>query len=75
MPAYLTSQGRNRPWTPGALKALKRASAKKTIVAALSAMLKRSETALRQKARELGLPLGPYQRKVIKGRKGAKRTA
>lgn len=52
-----------RPWTPGAIKALKTGSKKKTRVLSLSRMLKRSETALRQKARELGLGLGPHQRK------------
>lgn len=59
---YLTSYGRNRPWTPGAVKALKKGSRKRTRVMSLSQMLKRTEGALRQKARELGLPLGPYQR-------------
>lgn len=51
-----------RPWTPGALRTLKTASKKKTRVTSLSKMLKRSQSALRQKARELGLGLGPYQR-------------
>lgn len=51
-----------RPWTPGALKYLKTASKKKTSVVSVSRVLKRSPTALRQKARELGLGLGPQQR-------------
>lgn len=71
---HMTSAGRNRPWTPGAVKALKTASRKKTNVRGLSQMLKRSETALRQKARELGLPLGPMQRKKVGRIRRAKRA-
>lgn len=59
MSKYLTSAGRNRPWTPGAVATLKTGSFKKTRVSSLAKMLKRTEGALRQKARELRLPLGP----------------
>lgn len=61
---YLTEAGRNRPWTPGALNALKTASKRGTSVTSLSRMLRRTETALRQKARAQGWPLGPRQRGV-----------
>lgn len=70
---YLTSAGRNRPWTPGAVRALKDASFNKLKVRSLAKMLKRTEGALRQKARELRLPLGPKQRK--RSRIGPRRKA
>lgn len=62
-----------KPWTPGALRALHEGSAKKTSVRALCKMLKRSETAVRQKAREQGWPMGPYQRGVSNRKRRAPR--
>lgn len=60
MPKLATS-ARNRPWSEGAIRALKNASKKRTKVTSLSNTLKRSHTALRQKARELGIGLGEHQ--------------
>lgn len=53
-----------KPWTPASLRALATGSKKRTAVRSLSRILKRSETAIRQKARELGLGLGPMHRGI-----------
>ncbi|MCC6776470.1 MAG: hypothetical protein IT537_07515 [Hyphomicrobiales bacterium] len=51
-------RGKRRPWTPADVKELKGHSRSKTPVATISRMTKRTSGALRQKALELGLPLG-----------------
>lgn len=55
--SHLRNPGR-RPWTAGALKALKFSSKKGTPVRSVARMLKRTEGAVRQKAFSLGLSLG-----------------
>jgi hypothetical protein len=51
-------RGKRRAWTAGDVRELKAHSKAKTPVAKISKQTKRTAGALRQKALELGLPLG-----------------
>jgi hypothetical protein len=56
--AKKTKRAKRREWTKSDLRELRGHSRAKTPVAKISKMTKRTERALRQKAFELGLPLG-----------------
>lgn len=50
--------GTRRPWTLGALKVLKAASKRASPVRSVAKQLRRTESAIRQKAFQLGLSMG-----------------
>ena len=58
-----------RHWTVQDERELKRHSKNKTCVTAISKTLKRTPGALRQKARDLGIPIGHMRRAKTRGRR------
>lgn len=69
MPTKRKGLSKPRPWSVGALRTLHRLAPKGTTVQALARMLKRTEGAVRQKARHHGLSVGVHQRGVATSRK------